>query len=354
MDEEICSYPFSQLFLMPGGMVTPCCYLAQDPHYYVGDIRKQSLEEMWNSEKMQALRKEFLSGKPVTCKKQMQASQCNLVRKDLKENLELKEVMPFPMVRLDMMLNGLCNLKCVMCKVWTQPNGVYTKNQFWEEGQEKIFPYLEEVDIKGGEPFIQKEFFRLIDEVSAVNSRCIWEVTTNAHYDFTDKIKESLKKVKIARLSVSIDSLDPENFAKIRIKGDLSIALRTLDDFIEFKNTHPSNMTQICANFVVQEANWHEVPAFFEFCRDKGIVPFYIILTNPEDFSILNKPLEQRLEMIQFYIEAMSKHQDKVYNRVIRPLLETLPSNLRDQVISQHSKGFREMESYDSIAQVVS
>ena len=351
--EEVCSFPFTQLFLMPAGKITPCCYLAQEPFYYVGDIRDQPLEEIWNSEKMQTLRREFLSGKPLICKKQIQASKCNLVRKDLKENIELKEIMPFPMIRLDMMLNGQCNLECVMCKVWTAPNGVYTIHKFWEEGREKIFPFLEEVDIKGGEPFIQKDVYRLIDEVGEVNSECRWHITTNAHYRFSDKLKAAVDKIRIIRLSISIDSLDPENFARIRKKGELSKVLRTTDDWIAYKNSPGARIDQINCNFVVQEANWHEVPQFYEFCRDKGMSPFFIILTNPNTFSILNMPVEKRRRLLEFYLSAMTRHRDRVYYRIIRPLLETLSPDSREEMMDQHSGVFSAMESFGpSIAEV--
>lgn len=343
---ELCSFPFTHLFLQANGDITPCCYLAQDPFYVVGQIQKQSLEEIWNSEKMQALRRELLSGNPVICKKQIQASNCNLIRKDLKKEVEPKEIMPFPMIRLDMMLNGQCNLECVMCKVWTAPNGEYTKHGFWEQGRDRIFPHLLEVDIKGGEPFIQKEFYRLIDEVSSVNSKCLWQVTTNAHYRLTDKIKAAVNKIRIAELSISIDSVNPENFARIRKRGDLSIVLRTLDDWIAHKNSPGSRIDTIICNFVVQKDNWHEVPGFYELCRDKGVIPFFIILTNPVELSILNLPFEKRQTILEFYLSAMIMHRDRVYNRIIRPLLETLSPADKEQMMGQHSRAFSAMEKF--------
>lgn len=320
----------------------------------VGDIKNQTLEEIWNSEKMQLLRRELLSGNPVICKRQIQASKCNLIRKDLIENIELKEIMPFPMVRLDMMLNGQCNLECVMCGVWKTPNGVYTQNEFWEEGRENIFPFLKEVDIKGGEPFIQKEVYRLMDEVGDVNSECNWHITTNGHYRFTDKIQATVNKIRIVRLSVSIDSLDPQNFAAIRKKGDLSIVLRTLDDWIAYQKSPTGRVNQINVNFVVQTANWHEVPRFYEFCRDKGVVPFFIILTNPEPLSILNMPVEERRRILEFYVSAMGLHRDRVYRRIIRPILETLSQGDRVQMMDRHLGAFSAMDRFESIAEVTS
>jgi radical SAM protein with 4Fe4S-binding SPASM domain len=350
---ELCSFPFSQLFLNPNGKITPCCYLAQDPWYVVGDIQNQTLQEIWNSEKMRALRRELLSGKPKICQQQIQASKCNQIRDDLKQGVSPQEVMPFPMIRLDMMLNGQCNLECVMCGVWTQPNGVFTANGFWETGARDIFPHLKEIDFKGGEPFIQKDFYRLIDEVSAVNADCRWFLTTNGHYRFNDKIKKAMEKINIIRLSVSIDSLQPENFSKIRKKGKLETVLQTLDAFIEQKNHGEGLIEQINANFVVQKANWREVPAFYKFCRDKKIVPFFIVLTNPTEFSMLNLSFEEKMEALNLYLTAMKEDRDRVYLRMIRPILETLKPENQADVFSEHFETLDEVKKYGpSIAEI--
>src|SRR6185295_771566 len=112
---------------------------------------------------------------------------------------------------------------------------------------------------------------RLIDEVSAVNKTCEWHFTTNGHYRFGKKLRESVSKILIERLSVSIDSLDRETFAAIRKKGSLETVLKTLDDWIAYRRSAPEKLRSINVNFVVQEANWHEVPLFYLFCRKKGV-----------------------------------------------------------------------------------
>jgi cyclic pyranopterin phosphate synthase len=352
-DVGVCALPFTQLFLNPDGRITPCCYLAQDPYYQVGDIQKQSLEEIWNGEPMRALRREHLSGSPRICGYQMGASRCHLIRKDLLDRAQLKEVVPYPMVRLDMMLNGRCNLECVMCGVWTLPNNVYTENGFWEQGREGIFPYLTEIDAKGGEPFIQKDIYRLIDAVSAVNRECSWHFTTNGHYRFTRKLRASVSKIRIVRLSVSIDSLDPVTFSKIRKKGELATVLRTLDDWIAYRKEIPQKLHQINANFVVQKANWHEVPAFYEFCRDKGIAPFFIILTDPKAYSALLMPASERVRALELYYTAMRRDRDPVYMRMIRPLLESLPELEAGKLAAVHASALSELASFGpSIAEI--
>jgi len=51
MNRALCTGNFSQLFILPDGQVTMCEELYWHPQFIFGDIRYQSLQEIWNSEK---------------------------------------------------------------------------------------------------------------------------------------------------------------------------------------------------------------------------------------------------------------------------------------------------------------
>ena len=53
-----CSFPFDQLDVYCDGRVGFCC-LDEDAHLAVGDLNKQSLAEIWNSERMAEIRRKF-------------------------------------------------------------------------------------------------------------------------------------------------------------------------------------------------------------------------------------------------------------------------------------------------------
>ena len=55
----LCSLPFRQLVIRPTGEVSLCCNDALGK-YTMGDLRTQSIVEVWNSEKYKALRQEML------------------------------------------------------------------------------------------------------------------------------------------------------------------------------------------------------------------------------------------------------------------------------------------------------
>ncbi|MFI5351022.1 MAG: radical SAM/SPASM domain-containing protein [Elusimicrobiota bacterium] len=55
-----CSVPWDQISVAWDGDVVPCCY-DYDKKYVLGNVHKQPLNEIWNGERMRALRKEFIS-----------------------------------------------------------------------------------------------------------------------------------------------------------------------------------------------------------------------------------------------------------------------------------------------------
>ena len=64
---KICAVPWMHLAFEPNGKVVPCC-LTSYHNYFAGDLNKQTIEEIWNSENMKSLRREFMEDKePKIC-----------------------------------------------------------------------------------------------------------------------------------------------------------------------------------------------------------------------------------------------------------------------------------------------
>jgi radical SAM protein with 4Fe4S-binding SPASM domain len=55
-----CNFPWEKMTIMWDGDVVPCCY-DYNKKFVLGSIKKQSLSEIWNHERMQTLRQEFKS-----------------------------------------------------------------------------------------------------------------------------------------------------------------------------------------------------------------------------------------------------------------------------------------------------
>lgn len=322
-----CVMPFVNIILEPNGDVGIC--RQKGTSFTFGNIQNQSIDEIWSSQKIQEWRQGHLDGTPKICEVELVDRKCNLCPElnALLPNAEIDNIKNPKILRLTANLNGKCNLQCQMCNVWKMPNGFYTEENFWIPAKTKFFKDILEVDMLSGEPFIQPDTYRLINEVSAVNPNCQWTFTTNLHWRLTDKIKSSLDKIIIKNIIVSIDSLNPDVYSKIRKLGDLKFVLKNIDELIKYQEMRieaSKSGLQIRLNFLTQKDNWFELKEIIQFCLNKKIIPFITLLHDPLDFSILNLDHEERIKILNFYFQTLNREELLLTQRVLKPLIRSL------------------------------
>lgn len=345
LPKNFCPFPFTHLFLYPTGVVNPCC----ESEYRLGTLPESTIEEIWNGEKMQALREEFLTGNIKTCANQVKYLQCHRTSEHLLRFVNPSKIQTEPVRSFDLMLNGKCNLECVMCNSWKMPNQVYDKSTFWSEGQEFIFEKLKQISVKSGEPFIQKDTYRLIDLVSAVNKDCVWQFTTNGNYRLTPYILEHLDRIQIDIIKVSIDSLDESVYSKIRLRGDLKKALAALKGFVEYRETRSKSNRpfRVGVNMAVQKQNWREPPELIAMCEKDGVIPIFLYVFNPHAESISSLPLDERIEILNYYFRFLKTqievHGEPRYVRDLSTLILPIMGGLPEEKRSEYLLSWRSM-----------
>lgn len=63
LDSTYCAYPFNSLHVWANGNITPCCtFFAKSDELVLGNVADTTLEEVWNGDKINAIRAELLSG----------------------------------------------------------------------------------------------------------------------------------------------------------------------------------------------------------------------------------------------------------------------------------------------------
>lgn len=329
--QKFCLMPFVNIILEPNGSVGLCRHKGTE--HSLGSLKDQTWKEIWSGESAKAWRREFLTGLPKTCTAELEHQNCNLCpqlgKMFPKENLEhtFKEDVERPL-RLTANFNGQCNLQCQMCDVWQLPNGFYTEENFWSQAREELFPYLKEIDMLSGEPFLQEDTYKLIDEVSATNPSCLWSITTNAHWRFNKKIKDALDKVIVKNIILSVDSFNEETYAKIRYPGKLSLVLENIERLRDYEKERlgegksPLNFN---LNFLVQKDNWREIPQAISYCLERNIHPFLTFCYVPKEHSLLSFSCEQRQEIAHHLISTLNWGELCLSHRIISPLLSSLP-----------------------------
>lgn len=332
LPQKFCTVPFTTVLLEPDGLVGGCRQKGCD-EFPMGSLQTQSLAEIWNGPKFQKWRQEFLDGKPQACAEEVRSYQCHSCPEynSLLSEVDPEVIQTKKPSRIAFNLNGKCNLECQMCHVWQKPNGYYDEIGLWEQLDEFI-TNLKEVELLSGEPFIQKDTYRLIDIISEKKPKAKWIITTNANWKLTGYIKDKLDKIEIRNIIVSLDSLVPENYTKIRKKGDLKKALATLNDLQAYEQSRIQrgfSPLNIRVNFLVQKDNWQELGSFQDFKKSQGVEIFRTFLYRPFEHSLLSLSENEKEEVLSFYRNNLTAEQMAM--RVILPLLDSVSPVVKAQ-----------------------
>ncbi|MAF78470.1 MAG: hypothetical protein CME60_09925 [Halobacteriovoraceae bacterium] len=337
-----CSMPFVNIILEPDGSVGFCRHKGTD--HRLGNLRDHTWKEIWNGEAVKKWRKEFLDSNPKTCTQEIKDIGCNLCPELAKLSPHSKEDYHVEMnrpLRLTANLNGQCNLQCQMCDVWQLPNGYYQEDNFWSPARSELFPFLKEIDLLSGEPLIQQDTFRLIDEVSELNPDCLWSITTNAHWSFNQKRKDYLNKISIKNLILSVDSLNPDVYAKIRKPGNLSVVLKTIEDLVHYDKERIETglgSMNMNLNFLIQKDNWTEAAEVIHFCLKRNIHPFITFCYTPSEYSLLDLSEEKRIEILHYYLNTLNWGELTLIKRITAPLIHSLPKMAKYEALTALEK----------------
>ncbi len=323
---SFCVAPFTTLLLEPDGQVGACRHKGSD--FPVGHILQNNFEEIWNGEFIKNWRREFLEGKPQICKSEVQHRKChlcpdyNLLLNKADITIEQKKKPK----RLAFNFNGHCNLECQMCHVWKKPNALYDRINFWDKLDFWIED-LEEVELLSGEPFIQKDTYKLIDIISQKKPNALWTFTTNANWKLSDYIKEQLNKIKIKNMIVSLDSTNEETYKIIRKKGDFKKAITTLKELQKFEIDRIQSGRSgldIRVNFLFQKSNWKELEAVYSFSVEHQVKIFRTFLYEPEEYSLLTLNDAERINILNYYFNTIPVEILLSSGRILWPLLESI------------------------------
>lgn len=322
---NFCSTPFSQLFIQTNGNVYFCC----NNIGLLGNLKTHTLDELWNGEEAKKIRAEFLSGNPILCKNNMEQLGCHINYDDLLKYANLEVSQKNAPASLEINLNGKCNIDCIMCETKNELQSVLSIEQFDGEIIKKTFPTLKRIHIKGGEPFIQKETYSVINKLSTLNKKCAYHFTTNAQYNFNKKLQDEFKKINIENITFSVDSSNPTIFSEIRRGGSLQKAENTMDDIKTWleKNFNNSKPT-LGVNITVQKKNWMDIPQTFRHYHQKGFSPCLIYVYYPHTFSLSSLDVKTVVEILKFYIELpldYNQYMGSFYHALKPLLLKTDP-----------------------------
>ena len=189
-------------------------------------------------------------------------------------------------VSFEFELSNTCNLDCIMCydefsttvakrhnSQYTQPFSPYD-DEFIRQFEEFI-PHLKEISFKGGEPFLIKVYMDIWQRIIDLNPAIMVRIITNTTA-FNDKIKQMLLKSNFY-LNVSIDSLIPERYEKIRRNARFDKTMENITQMLELNRQKGLAHMTIMVCFMT--VNWDEMPSFIKFCNENDVAIMFLYIT---------------------------------------------------------------------------
>jgi GTP 3',8-cyclase len=169
-----------------------------------------------------------------------------------------------------------CNYKCIYCR---------TGNDGAQYSELPLADYLriirvfvslgiEKVRLTGGEPLLRRDLAALIREVAhlrtASGGRLDIAITTNGHLLAAQA--ESLCKAGLTRVTVSMDAVDPEVFARItRVPGSYDRVLAGI------RAAQAAGLGPVKVNCVLLRGfNDDQIVPFVQFARSEGVILRFI------------------------------------------------------------------------------
>jgi GTP 3',8-cyclase len=125
-----------------------------------------------------------------------------------------------------------CNLRCVYCMPgegveWQSPENILRYEEIVQIVSQAAAYGIKEIRLTGGEPLVRKDLASLIELIAAIPGIEDISLTTNGVL-LLEQV-ERLAQAGLKRINISLDTLNPEKFARITRGGRLERVLESLE-----------------------------------------------------------------------------------------------------------------------------
>jgi cyclic pyranopterin phosphate synthase len=215
-----------------------------------------------------------------------------------------------PISDLRIAITDRCNYKCVYCRTGNQ-GAVYAELPFQEYlriVRVMVALGITKVRITGGEPLLRSgvvDFVREVSQLKTVAGEAPdIAITTNGH--LLKEMAEPLRQAGLQRVTVSMDAVGPETFARItRVPNSYETVLAGV------RAAKRAGLEPVKVNCVLLRGfNEDQIVPFGKFARDEGVMVRFIEFMPLEEERVWTPDVVVRLEEI---LEKMA---------VFRPLIE--------------------------------
>ena len=291
---------FNRLF-RPAGDVFLCCstWLKTPP---IGNIQHQSVDEVWNGEKAQEIRRSILDGSFKYCDHTecpyLQTISCEVQPLKMVKDEELKTVvknkltiLPYGPREIDCSYDRSCNLFCPSCrsKIIVESANEHEILGIQSKLENEAMKDAHVLSISGsGDPFGSPFYRRWLQTMNRGNAPHLKQILLHTNAQLWTPMMWSTIPKEIRELIkstiISIDAASPEIYPINRRGGDYERLLENLDFIRVLRTRGPLEHVKI--SMIVQTNNFIEMPDFIRLGKRYNFdIVFFKKLINWGTFS---------------------------------------------------------------------
>lgn len=278
-NSPICLYPFYACHLLMNGTLCFCC-----PHWThypaIGDIKSQSVQEIWNSELSRYIRKQLYEGKwesickpsctvimalrngsPIFCD---ELEKYDFLTPELIDDIRHKRTILSALPTYITLSNSkICNLHCFMCGC------VYSKDdpevlQKTEKVLTEILPTARFLRLSGaGDPLARPDTQKILFG-PLPNPSLRLHLLSNGL--LLPRYWEQIKHHRFESLFISVNAGKPDSYERIQTGGKWENLIEALD-LIKMNQSH---FKCVFLSMVIMRYNYREIPEFLDLAERYG------------------------------------------------------------------------------------
>lgn len=292
-----CFFPWFYRMIHAGGMICPCCAMGDTDYgdfildYLEPKKQGRDVTDVLNNPAIVDLKRGLLTGElhPM-CRNcaliTQQMIPVETFKKELEERFEEWNV-PYEkdadyaeidaVFQIGLGLTNRCNLRCIYCNqsVLADVNP-YFKVDFPED---EILDCLEDFAARGmkyletgvfGEVTLHSEWCNIFTIFHQRHPEVKLALTTNLCRKYSEEAIELLAEHEVLR--VSMETLDPELFARIRVNGRLELLLENLERIKKVIDKKHYNRSRVSISSVICNLTWRNIPQVSAFAFENGYI----------------------------------------------------------------------------------
>lgn len=171
-----------------------------------------------------------------------------------------------------------CNLNCITCvrNVWSDEPGDMNMETFHRIIEQlSVFAHLRAVTFGGfGEPLYHPHILEMVRQVKALDV----ELTISTNGVLLGELAEELVSSGVNNIIVSIDSINPQDFASIRRGASLNDVVNNIKILDDVKQRRRSVNPTIGIEFVAMRRNIHEIAILSKLAN--AVRAAFVVITN--------------------------------------------------------------------------